>query len=240
MQHPRQNHQPHWLSFFLFVLLCTILVQSLDATAGFLLDPRKHEGLDVLISKELTNVVETVNGLRVPAKEGITLDRQSESVLDPASDHRDQRNSLPSSGEDLTEDRDVVILDGSTSTLDSLRSLLSSVTPSSSSSPSLQRRDSDEAWDNNSDDGAPGRRAQGYAYRPDVKVATTLCNSETPQVQGPGWNGSFFTNSEGVYPSQTRSCTWTMLAYTNKTFVETTTPFIIQMTFWSPIQLVCG
>ncbi|KAG0367832.1 Multiple epidermal growth factor-like domains protein 8 [Gamsiella multidivaricata] len=99
------------------------------------------------------------------------------------------------------------------------------------------------------------RPSHEYVYRGDIRAATTNCNSDMPQVLGPGWNGSFSSNSaDGVYPTQTRSCTWTMLAYTNASTPAPTsssstlagseksssTPYIIQLTFWSPIQLVCG
>ncbi|KAG0201270.1 hypothetical protein BGX28_005843 [Mortierella sp. GBA30] len=81
-----------------------------------------------------------------------------------------------------------------------------------------------------------------YALRRDVKNATTICNSQTPQVLGPAWNGTFSSNSpDGVYPSETRSCTWTMQAMPGNTSSTTTgSPYIVSLNFWTPIQLVCG
>ncbi|KAF9182765.1 Multiple epidermal growth factor-like domains protein 8 [Haplosporangium sp. Z 11] len=78
---------------------------------------------------------------------------------------------------------------------------------------------------------APSRRA---------KVASTVCNSNLPQMLGPGWNGSFASNSpDGYYPSQTQSCTWAIQAISNVSGLEDT-PFVIAVNFWTPIQLVCG
>lgn len=241
MQHPRQRHQPHWWSLFLLVLLCTILVQSLDATPGLIVDPVLYKSSEAHFSKESTSVEKTVTGLGVPGKNGFTRDRLSESVLDLELDNSDQRITLPSNRKDFAEDEDVDILDDSTSSLDRQRSSLSSVPPSSSF-PSLQRRDSeiDRALN-----GTSIKTPQIFLWRPEVTAATTLCNSGTPDVQGPGWHGSISSNSPGAYPPQTRSCTWTMLAFTNSTFGvdangKSTTPFIIRLTFWGPMQLVCG
>lgn len=68
-------------------------------------------------------------------------------------------------------------------------------------------------------------------------TASTLCNSETTQSLGPGWNGSFTSNSpDGIYPSQTRSCSWTIQAVSS----DTKTPYVIAINFTTSIQLVCG
>ncbi|KAG0317826.1 Multiple epidermal growth factor-like domains protein 8 [Dissophora globulifera] len=80
-----------------------------------------------------------------------------------------------------------------------------------------------------------------------ISVASTLCNSNTPQFLGPASNGSFASNSpDGVYPSQTRSCIWTMQAISNGTSADGTTnpahpiPYVIAVSFNSSIELVCG
>lgn len=66
-----------------------------------------------------------------------------------------------------------------------------------------------------------------------IKTATTLCNSE---AFAPAWSGSFASNSpEGFYPSENRSCTWTMQAAANGT-----NPTILVFKFYTPIQLICG
>ncbi|KAG0266584.1 Multiple epidermal growth factor-like domains protein 8 [Mortierella polycephala] len=73
-----------------------------------------------------------------------------------------------------------------------------------------------------------------------AKVASTVCNPNIPQMLGPGWNGSFASNSpDGYYPSQTRSCTWIIQAISNISGLENT-PYVIAVKFWTPIQLVCG
>ncbi|KAF9205078.1 hypothetical protein BGZ49_004473 [Haplosporangium sp. Z 27] len=109
------------------------------------------------------------------------------------------------------------------------------------------------------------------------------CNSDTLQLLSPAWSGTFMSNSQdGLYPSLTRNCTWTIQAAVNSTAqtgssispspfpsptysptispttspsdslttlsalstasrLETTSsPYIVALNFWSPIQLVCG
>ncbi|KAF9184773.1 Multiple epidermal growth factor-like domains protein 8 [Haplosporangium sp. Z 767] len=86
-------------------------------------------------------------------------------------------------------------------------------------------------------------RATNYAYKHDVKTATTKCNDAAPQVLGPGWNGTFMSNSgDGVYPSENRTCTWIIHAMTNGSSGTgaTGSSYIVSLSFWSPIQLVCG
>ncbi|KAI1317966.1 hypothetical protein EDD11_007488 [Mortierella claussenii] len=80
-----------------------------------------------------------------------------------------------------------------------------------------------------------------------ANVAATVCNSDLPQVMAPAWGGTFASNSpDGVYPSQTRSCTWTLQALSNGTGVGTggndknPIPYVIAVNFTTPIQLVCG
>ncbi|KAF8930435.1 Multiple epidermal growth factor-like domains protein 8 [Dissophora ornata] len=80
-----------------------------------------------------------------------------------------------------------------------------------------------------------------------TNVASVLCNSNIPQSLGPAWSGTFASNSpDGVYPSQTRSCTWTIQAVSNGTGSDGSgsnsrpTPYVIAVNFTSPIQLVCG
>lgn len=69
-------------------------------------------------------------------------------------------------------------------------------------------------------------------------IASTLCNSDTSQSLGPGWNGTFASNSpDGVYPSRTRSCRWTIQAPTDN---NSHSPYVIAINFSAPIQLVCG
>ncbi|KAG0326619.1 Multiple epidermal growth factor-like domains protein 8 [Dissophora globulifera] len=107
---------------------------------------------------------------------------------------------------------------------------------------------------------AGGYSYDGYAspsvFHHDVKVASTNCNSDAPQTQGPAWNGSFSSNSEdGIYPALTRSCTWTLIATTSDAAggpappdpsptpsptATVATPLIVALTFRSSIQLVCG
>ncbi|KAG0260167.1 Multiple epidermal growth factor-like domains protein 8 [Mortierella polycephala] len=86
-------------------------------------------------------------------------------------------------------------------------------------------------------------RATNYAYKRNVKIATTKCNDAEPQVLGPGWNGTFVSNSgDGIYPSESRTCTWTIQAMTNDSTGTgaTKSPYIVSLSFWTPIQLVCG
>ncbi|KAF9104595.1 hypothetical protein BGX27_010036 [Mortierella sp. AM989] len=78
-----------------------------------------------------------------------------------------------------------------------------------SSSTSHDKRDSEEHRSSVSNH---------YAIRRDFKTADTNCDSSTPQVLGPGWSGTFMSNSQdGIYPSQTRSCTWKIQASLNST-----------------------
>lgn len=97
-----------------------------------------------------------------------------------------------------------------------------------------------------------------------VDIAQTICNSITPQTLGPAWNGTFASNSpDGVYPSTNRTCTWTIFAAANNSSpggatspspspspvatplganpkAAVTSPYIVAVTFSTPIQLVCG
>lgn len=66
-----------------------------------------------------------------------------------------------------------------------------------------------------------------------IKTAANLCSNE---AFAPAWSGSFLSNDQdGFYPSEDRSCTWTMQAATNGT-----NPTILAFKFYSPIQLICG
>ncbi|KAF9112510.1 hypothetical protein BGX27_003267 [Mortierella sp. AM989] len=86
----------------------------------------------------------------------------------------------------------------------------------------------------------PNSKALSYQ----LKLATTTCNSDSPQMQGPAWNGTFASNSpDGVYPSQGRTCTWTLQAISNvadEGSDKNIIPYVIAINFLSPIQLVCG
>ncbi|KAF9916798.1 hypothetical protein BX616_002794 [Lobosporangium transversale] len=85
---------------------------------------------------------------------------------------------------------------------------------------------------------------------PVSKVASTTCDSNSPQTLGPAWYGTFFSNSpDGVYPSQTRTCTWTLQAITNITNSDgsgngeskgSVVPYVIAVNFTTPVQLICG
>lgn len=71
-------------------------------------------------------------------------------------------------------------------------------------------------------------------------IASTLCNSEASQSLGPDWNGSFASNSpDGIYPSQIRSCSWTIQAVSGDNNGRSM-PYVIAINFTTPIQLVCG
>ncbi|KAF9346840.1 Multiple epidermal growth factor-like domains protein 8 [Mortierella sp. AD094] len=64
-------------------------------------------------------------------------------------------------------------------------------------------------------------------------------------MQGPAWNGTFASNSpDGVYPSQNRTCTWTLQAISNATGPDgsgkNVIPYVVAVNFSTPIQLVCG
>ncbi|KAF9131218.1 Multiple epidermal growth factor-like domains protein 8, partial [Mortierella sp. GBA39] len=72
-----------------------------------------------------------------------------------------------------------------------------------------------------------------------LKLASVLCNSDAPLLLGPDWNGTFSTNSaDGAYPSLNRACTFTMRAMTNSS--GRPVPYVVALTFSTPIQLVCG
>ncbi|KAF9388601.1 Multiple epidermal growth factor-like domains protein 8 [Mortierella sp. AD011] len=78
-----------------------------------------------------------------------------------------------------------------------------------------------------------------------LTVASTICDSGSLQMQGPAWNGTFESNSpDGIYPSQNRTCTWTLQAISNATGPDSSgknvIPYVIAVSFSGPIQLVCG
>ncbi|KAF9921676.1 Multiple epidermal growth factor-like domains protein 8 [Linnemannia zychae] len=77
-----------------------------------------------------------------------------------------------------------------------------------------------------------------------LKLASVLCNSDTPQLLGPDWNGTFSTNSpDGAYPSLNRTCTFTIHAMPSSGGNggnSRPTPYVVALTFSTPIQLVCG
>ncbi|KAI8356970.1 hypothetical protein B0O80DRAFT_303331 [Mortierella sp. GBAus27b] len=108
-----------------------------------------------------------------------------------------------------------------------------------SSKHDYQRRDVDESEDRDSDplssiDALPVSKVSPQG----TSIASTLCNSDTTQVLGPGWNGTFSSNSQdGIYPSQTRSCTWTIQASPGD---NGRSPNVIAINFTTNIQLVCG
>ncbi|KAG0206830.1 Multiple epidermal growth factor-like domains protein 8 [Mortierella sp. GBA30] len=65
-----------------------------------------------------------------------------------------------------------------------------------------------------------------------------MCNSDSPQALGPGWNGTFASNSpDGMYPSQTRTCLWNIQAMTSGSRDPT---YVVAINFSTPIQLICG
>ncbi|KAG0348932.1 hypothetical protein BG004_003649 [Podila humilis] len=81
------------------------------------------------------------------------------------------------------------------------------------------------------------RPVRSVAFKREFKTAMTLCNSDSPQLQGPGWNGSFVSNSqEGFYPSLDRSCTWHIQAAAR----VPTNPSIVAFSLWVPLRLICG
>ncbi|KAF9985531.1 Multiple epidermal growth factor-like domains protein 8 [Modicella reniformis] len=75
-------------------------------------------------------------------------------------------------------------------------------------------------------------------------IASTLCNSDITQSLGPDWSGTFASNSQdGIYPSQTRSCRWTIQAISDSTGSSgnsRSTSYVIALNFTTSIQLVCG
>lgn len=79
-----------------------------------------------------------------------------------------------------------------------------------------------------------------------LKVASVLCNSDAPLLLGPDWNGTFSTNSgDGAYPSLSRTCTFTMRAMPSSSDSGSggngrPVPYVVALTFSTPIQLVCG
>ncbi|KAK5828568.1 hypothetical protein F5H01DRAFT_5596 [Linnemannia elongata] len=77
-----------------------------------------------------------------------------------------------------------------------------------------------------------------------LKVASVLCNSDAPLLLGPDWNGTFSTNSgDGAYPSLNRTCTFTMQAMPSSSGSGGNgrpIPYVVALTFSTPIQLVCG
>ncbi|KAF9148467.1 Multiple epidermal growth factor-like domains protein 8 [Linnemannia schmuckeri] len=81
-----------------------------------------------------------------------------------------------------------------------------------------------------------------------LKIASILCNSDVPQLLGPDWNGTFSTNSgDGAYPSLNRACTFTMQAMPSSSGSSSDSggngrpiPYVVALTFSTPIQLVCG
>ncbi|KAF9910784.1 hypothetical protein EC991_005501 [Linnemannia zychae] len=92
-------------------------------------------------------------------------------------------------------------------------------------------------------------RATTTDAAPKLTIASVLCNSDTPLLLGPDWNGTFSTNSaDGAYPSLNRSCTFTMQAMPSSINNSSSsgngnnrpTPYVVALTFSAPIQLVCG
>jgi hypothetical protein len=102
----------------------------------------------------------------------------------------------------------------------------------------LQRRDVVRDFPDDSDDDTSTSGPLAITLLQPAPIASTLCDSETSQSLGPGLNGTFASNSpDGVYPSQTRSCRWTIQAYPADSGHS---PHVIAINFTTPIQLVCG
>ncbi|KAF9945137.1 hypothetical protein BGZ70_004017, partial [Mortierella alpina] len=140
----------------------------------------------------------------------------------------------------------------------------SSLVPESASAPATSFSDTAAVLDNDESDSAdvdqddepqeyePEALAQDprlrqnkasgvLAVRRDVKTTSYNCDSQSPQTLGPAWNGTFMSNApDGVYPSETRSCTWTIQAMPAIASVTGSAPYIVELKFWTPIQLVCG
>ncbi|KAG0380728.1 Multiple epidermal growth factor-like domains protein 8, partial [Mortierella sp. AD032] len=107
----------------------------------------------------------------------------------------------------------------------------------------------DEATTNNNDHGSNSPQANSRATAAaahQLAIASVLCNSDSPLLLGPDWNGTFSTNSaDGAYPSLNRSCTFTMQAMPSSANSSSggngrPTPYVVALTFSTPIQLVCG
>ncbi|KAG0201648.1 Multiple epidermal growth factor-like domains protein 8 [Mortierella sp. NVP41] len=78
-----------------------------------------------------------------------------------------------------------------------------------------------------------------FAVQQEDQVSSVLCNTETP-TRLSGVNGTFESNKleDGIYPKGARSCTWTISIPNDGT--ATAGPSIIDLTFWTSIQLACG
>ncbi|KAF9426322.1 hypothetical protein BGZ94_006674 [Podila epigama] len=86
---------------------------------------------------------------------------------------------------------------------------------------------------------APGPAPVPVRLKPSQKqrVASVPCNSNGVEMLGPDWNGTFSSSSDdGVYPSESRTCVWTIRAAT----LANNKPTIVRLSFWRPIQLICG
>ncbi|KAF9584388.1 Multiple epidermal growth factor-like domains protein 8 [Lunasporangiospora selenospora] len=74
-----------------------------------------------------------------------------------------------------------------------------------------------------------------------INPATTQCDSTNLQQLGPGWNGTFASNSpDGAYLPETKDCTWTIQALNSTTGGVHGVPYIVAINFTTPIQLICG
>ncbi|KAF9958707.1 hypothetical protein BGZ72_011074 [Mortierella alpina] len=207
------DHSPRWPPLFLLILLCTILLQAASSSSS--------SSAATLHS----HAVLQTRGSRA----GVTQPRS----LDPDSESTHSRGLRSSS----------LGLEDTSAT-------------SFATTAAVQGDDEADAVDVDQDDEQqqhpPEALAQDprlrqnkagglLALRRDVKTTSSNCDSQSPQTLGPAWNGTFMSNApDGVYPSETRSCTWTIQAMPAIASVTGSAPYIVELKFWTPIQLVCG
>ncbi|KAF8938306.1 hypothetical protein BGZ58_001168 [Dissophora ornata] len=284
------HQRPRWLALFLLLLLCTILLQSLidpqhssSSTLGYVAaaavappSSNVHAPASRVTKDQDASSQNSVRTDSYGRNSGVHRRNYMKPILKRRVSNGDHEHSHDS---DYGDNNDNERLDRDQREEKNLLFVNNAVVPEQASwgelsstsvleqgpiaqGPSIhlqQRRHQ----------GGGGEYSYGFQYKyayHDVKVAVTNCNSDTPQTLGPAWDGTFSSNSpEGVYPSETRSCTWTMMAATNSTpgAVSSPTPspspspspsssvtgssksavsqqYIIALTFNTSIQLVCG
>jgi len=278
----RQRHTTRWLPVFILVLLCTILLQlllarsrrfsfssSLSSDAGATTTTNKNSFRWrsnirdspplVLLGNDHAHAHGSIHAptrRKQPWKRSADdTDDESKDDLDDLGDVDDRHDmgknlllsnglmpELVSWGDATNEDDDP--------------------TAKAPSGPPMSSLASISAEQRSRGLGFSGRQQQQQQRQ--VDTAQTICNSITPQTLGPGWNGSFASNSpDGVYPSTNRTCTWTIFAAANNTSpggstsptpspspaastlganpkAAATSPYIVALTFSTPIQLICG
>ncbi|KAF9571896.1 hypothetical protein EC968_010549 [Mortierella alpina] len=230
-----KDHSSRWLPLFLLILLCTILLQAASSSSS--------------TSSSSSSSSAAAAAAAAAAPHGHALRRtqgsQRNAVLQPRSIDDDSESTDPQEprSSSLVPERVFAPATSLTSTAAIPDDDESDVDQDDEQQEQEQEQeDEDEEEALAQDPRLRQNKASGLlAPRRDVKTTSYNCDSLSPQTLGPAWNGTFMSNApDGVYPSETRSCTWTIQAMPAIASVTGSAPYIVELKFWTPIQLVCG